>query len=123
MARHSLDQAAILDCESRALKSPRGDRPPRYLRRPLFILLDLVTRRPGAIVGYDALQQAIWPDAYKPIDAQMSLYVYANTVRALLAEMGWPRDVLVTRIGVGLQFDKDLALEALDAVNGVSNTD
>lgn len=114
-----LDQAAILDREARALKSPRGDKRPRYLRRPLFVLLELVTRRPGVIVGYDTLKEAIWPDAYKPIDEQLSLYVYANTVRDLLADMGWPRDMLVTRIGVGFQLDQDLAVQAIDAPNGV----
>lgn len=120
MMPRPVEQAAILDQGGRALKSPRGDKPARYLRRPLFILLEMVTRHPGIVVEYASLKEAIWPDAYKPLDEQLSLHVYTNTVRNLLEEQGWPRDVLITRTGVGLQLDKQLAQETMDAAHAAN---
>lgn len=114
-----LDQAVLLDRDGWALKSPAGDRPPRRLRRHLFMVMDIVTRHPGVVVEYDVLIDALWPGTYQPIDPKMSIWVYANTLRDLLVEQGWPREVLVTRQGIGLQIDKQLAQQTIDAANGV----
>ena len=51
-----------------------------------------------------------------------TIYNYAKryaSVREVMEAQGWPRDILVTRNGIGLQIDTALAEQALDAANGV----
>ena len=105
-----LTQDVFLDRGTFSLRSPDPDHRPVNLNVADYLFLELLTRDPGVVVRQDAVFDVLWPGGYRPANPLGAVHVRVHHLRSLLSKQRWPRQLLVTRPGLGWQINTDLAV-------------
>lgn len=103
--RHMEALPVLIDRRTYKAVAPDGRRVP--LDWKPYQCLDILTRDMGAMVTRQAMADALWPGEYRVVDEVDAAKKIVDRLRAVLVSIGWTREVVVTRNGVGWQIDTD----------------
>lgn len=112
-----METPVLIDRRTWEAVGPSGHR--RRLRRLHFAFLDTLTRDMGAVIERRVMIDALWPDDADATGAVDTLHVYAREVRDVLVMVGWTREVIVARNGVGWQIDVGEVERVMREVRGL----
>jgi DNA-binding response OmpR family regulator len=104
--RMKTETTVLIDRRTQELVSPDGLRRVP-LPRLLFKLLDALTRDMGAVVARQAIVDVLWLYEQDVVDTLGLAHNHVARLRDAMVSVGWTREVIVTRNGVGWQIDTD----------------